>query len=723
MAGWGLYWIWPVFLNWKTGSNLASDMMAALHGKICFPLGSQVAKGAVPRSAAQSRRKFIRVFGDGTMLKHLSLGLKMGCGFGLILLLSALAGGVVLWNLRSVRGQATILSQEYLPEVKVLTGLERQSLETMYQVRGYAFSEQNSFLEKGRQSLADVKKLLQEARNLAANSTHLVKLKEEAPRLEAQVLEYERALNDTAAQVAKIKQIRKSMDEAAKNFISNIEGYIKGQNEALSKEIKAGAEAAKLAERAQKSVLANEILNLGNAIRIANFKAQTLDDQRVVQAALGDFEEIQHRVSALLPISHSEGFKKQLAEVGASAQAYKKAIHDMVLTWQEMTKIFKKRQASAQQVLGDAKAAANKGMEGVVQDTNNTVSSLGTASNILLFGLVLILVVGIALAFFLTQGITKTVNRISGSLSDGSDQVASAATEVSSASQSLAKGSSEQAASLEETSASLEEMASMTRTNADNARQADALMGETSKVVDNANQSMGDLTHSMREVSSASEETAKIIKTIDEIAFQTNLLALNAAVEAARAGEAGAGFAVVADEVRALAMRAAEAAKNTASLIEGTVGKVKEGSDLVSKAAEAFSQVAGSTGKVKELVAEIAAASDEQAQGVEQINKAVSEMNNVTQQAAANAEESASAAEELTAQSAQMKGVVGELVALVRGVTANGHPPRSARPVGALQTRLETMRQTLGRVRGQAASRSLTPEQIIPLEDDNFKDF
>jgi methyl-accepting chemotaxis protein len=367
-------------------------------------------------------------------------------------------------------------------------------------------------------------------------------------------------------------------------------------------------------------------------------------------------------------------------------------------------------------VLGHLKMGFSlKQLEALIRENILTIgASLFVGLTLLVLGLMVII-----------RSITRPLNRIISGLSESSNQVSSASSQVSSASQSLAQGSTQQAASLQETSSSLEEMASMTRTNADNSRQADALMGDAARVVDAANISMTQLTTSMQEVSAASQETAKIIKTIDEIAFQTNLLALNAAVEAARAGEAGAGFAVVADEVRALAMRAAEAAKNTANLIEGTVGKVKEGSDLVVKTAEAFSQVAGSTGKVKELVAEIAAASGEQAQGVDQINRAVTEMNNVTQQTVANASESAGAAEELTAQSLQMKEVVGELAVLI-GVGAhgnNGHPPRPTTATGGLKSPLATVGHTISRGKSQAAAEPLTPEQVIPLEDDNFKDF
>jgi len=297
-------------------------------------------------------------------------------------------------------------------------------------------------------------------------------------------------------------------------------------------------------------------------------------------------------------------------------------------------------------------------MLNAAQNTKMLVSLVGAVA----------VVVGLILAFFIVRGISAVLNGISGRMGQGAEQVAAASEQVASASQSLAQGASEQAASLEETSSSMEEMASMTRQNADNARQADDLMKEAGHVVQKANSSMQELRVAMGKINDASGEMAKIIKTIDEIAFQTNLLALNAAVEAARAGEAGAGFAVVADEVRSLAMRAAEAAKNTTELIQDNQTNIKEGSGLVKSTDEAFSQVLETTEKVGKLVAEIAAASGEQTQGIDQINQNTTTMDQVTQQVAANAEESAASSEEMAGQAMALQEMVDELTTLVNGV-------------------------------------------------------
>jgi methyl-accepting chemotaxis protein len=369
-------------------------------------------------------------------------------------------------------------------------------------------------------------------------------------------------------------------------------------------------------------------------------------------------------------------------------------------------------------------------------DEAEVVSESTTAENLLNMVLFISLISGaliLAVVLFtgyIIRGLTETMTRAVGTLNDGAKQIAAASQEVASSSQSLANGSSEQAASLEETSSSLEEMASMSRQNSDNAQQADGLMSETKKVVSQANESMGKLKGAMESITKASDDTAKIIKTIDEIAFQTNLLALNAAVEAARAGEAGAGFAVVADEVRNLAMRAAEAAKNTQDLIQENIANIKEGSSLVNTTDQAFGQVAESATKVADLVAEISAASSEQAQGVDQINKAANEMDKVTQQVAANAEEAASASEELSAQSMTMHGVVSELSSMVFGGNGNGNGNgNSKHPLIAKKKRvakklLPEAHIASGKTAKPAAEPG-QPQKEIPLTEleSDFKDF
>ncbi|MCX7822493.1 MAG: methyl-accepting chemotaxis protein [Syntrophobacterales bacterium] len=334
------------------------------------------------------------------------------------------------------------------------------------------------------------------------------------------------------------------------------------------------------------------------------------------------------------------------------------------------------------------------------------------------------LILGIALIYVLAASITRPIFRISKGLMEGANQVSIAAEEVSGSSQTLAEGASQQAASIEETSSALEELASMTRQNASNADQSASLMNHTVQAVEMAHDAMNQIAQSMAEIARASDETQKIIKTIDEIAFQTNLLALNAAVEAARAGEAGAGFAVVADEVRSLAMRAAEAAKNTAKLIEQTSSRVREGVQVVEKASRSFAEVKNSVGKVGELIGEVSEASKEQAEGIDQINKAISELDKVVQKNAATAEEAAAAAEELNAQAFQMRDYVSQLLTVIGSRAAEAQKIQLTDQKSISKRKI--LPKQISKAKGEppqkpvkAKEKEIRPEAVIPL-DENF---
>ena len=280
-------------------------------------------------------------------------------------------------------------------------------------------------------------------------------------------------------------------------------------------------------------------------------------------------------------------------------------------------------------------------------------------------GLGVVLALGIGVALWNIYGISRGLGAIAASLASGTSRVADASDEVAAASKAVADGASTQAAALEETSAALEEMSSVTRDTAENARSAKVLTGEMRTGVDTGWQKVEQLREAMGAIRGSSDNIAKIIKNIDEIAFQTNILALNAAVEAARAGEAGLGFAVVADEVRALAHRCASSARETAAKVQDSIVTSQHGVEISEAVAASLQEVVGKVKQVDELVANIAAASAEHSVGIQQVNSSVVHIDQITQANAASSEESAAAAEVLKGESRLLGSIVDEIVEMV----------------------------------------------------------
>ncbi len=380
-------------------------------------------------------------------------------------------------------------------------------------------------------------------------------------------------------------------------------------------------------------------------------------------------------------------------------------------------------------------------MEKRKQEAETTASRAKTFTVV---GTTISVVIALLISFFLSLSVSRAISNVITSLTSGSQQVASASQQLSSSSQQMSEGASEQASSLEEVSSSLEEMSSMTKQNADNSKQANSMATEASNAAQQSKDAMGRMSDAIEKIKTSSDETAKIIKTIDEIAMQTNLLALNAAVEAARAGEAGRGFAVVAEEVRNLAQRSAEAAKNTAELIEGAQKNSENGVSSSEEVAKILEQIIESVQKVSNLIAEVSAASEEQAQGIDQVNNAVAQMDKLTQQNAANSEESASASEELSGQAQNLNAMVDELMNIVggHGNTGNGSsantqsfgnamiPKRKGNgfhnnPHNTDARQQFDNRRTITRGNGRknktliaAGGQEMNPKDVIPLDDD-----
>jgi methyl-accepting chemotaxis protein len=621
------------------------------------------------------------------MFKNLKLGARIGLGFASLVLLTCFLGGSNAWQMNGAIDRVDELANQYAPEAEHAAALDVARLEAQLAARTYVFTCDEKYLTQANAALEKCKELFGQLQSLSRSYPDLAELVEALPKVDAAFTAFHGHVGATGDAVRALVQSLDEVNTAGVAWATQVDALQSSQVDALQEDIAAKAGAERLGARVEQIKLARQLGDLGAQIRLAVWQARSERSTAAIQGIVGKFDEASKVIEQLGTLAQGAAQGEELSRCATATTQYKSVVGDAVEKFAKLDEINVKRIESGN-AIGETVAALSA--SAIHQSTIHATASrdaLTAALFVLYTGLGAAIVVGILLGWFITRGITKPVNRIIQSLTDGANQVNDAARQVSSASQQLAAGAGEQASSLEETSSALEQMAAMTRTNAANSEKANGLASQARQNATTGEKTMGELNNAMTAINDSAAQIGKIIKVIEEIAFQTNLLALNAAVEAARAGEHGKGFAVVAEEVRNLAQRSAQAARDTTTLIEGAVTRAKEGTTVASEAAKSLNAIVGDVANVAELLSGISRASNEQAQGVDQINSAVSQMDKVTQQNAAGAEESASAAEELSAQALTVKAVVEELTALVRGGRAAcgsdgyaGEPRQPGRP-------------------------------------------
>jgi methyl-accepting chemotaxis protein len=633
------------------------------------------------------------------MLKrNVTLTHKIAAGFAALLVMLVLVGGISISSMRSSNAQAQALTEDFIPEAQIGAATERNITKAQLDARSYALTRDAKYLQNFEKNWKKVEEALIAAETFAASHSHLAVFNEKIKILTKAQAEFAAQMTATREAAAAVDGAWSEMNAAAGVFVDVSEQLVQTQLKLLQDDVVAGKSGDELADRVTKVAGVAAVRDEGNQVRIAVLKFATLHDETLIAGLDEKFAKLLGATQTMRATLKRAADIELMRKAEEAIKTYQSRVASLHAAEARLAAIAPKRIAAIESAEAAAAALLAVGMDRTVEAGQESATTLARTSRLVLIAVAAAIGLGIVLTIWLSLAITRPVRAITETLAAGSQQTAAASNQVSAASQAQAEGASEQAATLEETSSSLEEIASMVKRNADHAESARTRANEARAAAETGGNEMKQMSTAMRELVDSSTAVLKIVKTIDEIAFQTNLLALNAAVEAARAGEAGAGFAVVADEVRSLAQRSAVAAKETASLVDDTHAKSKQGAELSARVSNSLSTIIEHSRGVDTLITEIATACSEQSQGIHQLNGAVGQMDQVIQGSAAQAEETASAAEELSAQASELRAATEQLRKMVglRGETtglpdentrATRGAPRAARQLKPRETR------------------------------------
>ncbi|TVR46545.1 MAG: methyl-accepting chemotaxis protein [Planctomycetota bacterium] len=663
------------------------------------------------------------------MFARMSLAAKIGFGFCLILLIAIALGGYAFMQMRSAAHGAYLIDQEYLPEWELAQEAERRQVAAQYAVLQWLGQNSDAWKDTTDRNLSELNDTIAELERLAARATNLPALAGMIERIRREARDYQALIPQTATMLSRLSEAQALALDAGPAFVAHAESFLERMYVLAREEIDASFSAEDLWRRHERIRTINNALDIGNDLRISFWEGIGTNSAAPIQRRLERFPAMMGHLNQLLESVRDPQQQDTLRQAIREANRYRGALDTVVEQLAVGNRLRQERVDVGDVIQTSLRELSNAAAGGSLKMADQSQRGLAAANLVMVIGLIAAVIIGIILAWIITKAITGPLGMVVAALRSGAEQVSSASGQVSSSSQQMAGGASEQAASLEETSASLEEMAAAIRQNADNSSAADLKAKDIASAAGSSREAMGRMIKAMGEIKSSADQTARIVKTIDEIAFQTNLLALNAAVEAARAGEAGKGFAVVAEEVRSLAQRSAEAAKNTAQLIEGSQSNTDNGVKVSEEVNQVLERIVNGITDMAGIIGEVSNASSEQSRGIDQINQAMAQMDQVTQSNAANAEESASASEELQAQAGELQSMVAQLNRLMRGGSGDSDAyahagPQLARPAMAHQQYQAPRPAALPAPAKKPAAGKKKAQSEIPFdEDESFKDF